>query len=92
MKHAAVCAPRRPYHEKNGHWRGENLAGEINVRDIEGHDFSFTGKKGGITAPAQVTIVKTILQGTVFSAALSTSDNSIIRIHRVEPFLQESLF
>jgi hypothetical protein len=92
MKHAAVCAPRRPHHEKNRPRRGENLAREINVRDLDGHDFSFTGTKGSITAPAQLTIVKTILQSNVFRAAFSTNENGIICIHHVEPFLQESLF
>jgi hypothetical protein len=83
MKHAAVCAPRRPHHEKN-----RNLAGEINVRDIDGHDFPFTGKKWGMTTPA----VKTILRRSVFRAAFSASDNSIICIHYVGPFLEDRLF
>lgn len=67
---------------------GENLAGEIDVRDIDGQEFPRTDKKGGMTAPA----VKTIRRSTVFRPAFSTNENGIICIHHVEPFLQESLF
>jgi hypothetical protein len=62
--------------------------GEVDVRNIDGHAFPFTGKKGGMTAPA----TKAILRGTVFRAAFSTDENGIICIHDVESFLQESLF